>query len=212
MKIFNSAGGKILTALLFAMLSLNTACATESKQATTQSAPLAQSYVWYDGDRERQVWLNPQIVAEFYPSTQGEGSVKSIAPAAMIVRTKHKQASVRLWQLDNTADGATRNLKVRHPQGKYSAVLHDGPSSNGRMRALPGNIIVYLNPQWSTGDVNGWLRAHKLEVVKKLAIGPNIYVIKTEPGMEALDTANALYKSGEVKAAFPDWWQEVTTR
>jgi hypothetical protein len=51
-----------------------------------------------------------------------------------------------------------------------------------------------------------------LEIVKKLEIGPNIYVIKTGTGLEALDTANALYKSGEVKAAFPDWWQEVATR
>ena len=32
------------------------------------------------------------------------------------------------------------------------------------------------------------------------------------PGMEALETANALYRSGEVKAALPDWWQEVATR
>jgi hypothetical protein len=48
--------------------------------------------------------------------------------------------------------------------------------------------------------------------VKKLEIGPNIYVIKTGPGLEALETANALYRSGEVKAAFPDWWQEVVPR
>jgi hypothetical protein len=51
-----------------------------------------------------------------------------------------------------------------------------------------------------------------LEIVKKLEIGPNIYVIKTGLGLEALATANALYRSGEVKAAFPDWWQEVVTR
>jgi len=202
----------MLTALLYAILSLNVACAMEPKQATDKSTALTQSYIWYDGDREQKVWLNPQVVAEFNPSSEGESLVKSINPAAMIVPTKHKQATIRLWQMDNTADAATRNLKARLPQGRFSAVLHDGPSSGGRMRALPGNIIVYLNPQWSEAEVSSWLAAHKLAVVKKLAIGPNIYVIKTGPGMEALDTANTLYRSGEVKAAFPDWWQEVVTR
>jgi hypothetical protein len=37
-------------------------------------------------------------------------------------------------------------------------------------------------------------------------------VIKTGPGLIALETANSLYKSGEVVAAFPDWWEEVSPR
>jgi hypothetical protein len=60
--------------------------------------------------------------------------------------------------------------------------------------------------------VDNWVRTRKLEVVKKLEIGPNIYVIKTGPGLDALNTANTLYLSGEVAAAFPDWWREVSTR
>jgi len=110
------------------------------------------------------------------------------------------------------AETAIRNLKASHPQGKYSVVFHDAPASTGRMRALPGNVIVYLDPQWGEAAVNSWLNIRKLEIVKKLEIGPNIYVIKTGPGLEALETANALARSGEVKAAFPDWWQEAATR
>jgi hypothetical protein len=37
--------------------------------------------------------------------------------------------------------------------------------------------------------------------LKKLEIGPNIYVIKTALGLAALDMANMLYRLGEVKAA-----------
>ena len=114
--------------------------------------------------------------------------------------------------MDNATATAISNISADHPQGKYSAVLHDTPISTGRMRALPGNIIVYLNPQWDAAAISNWLGVHKLEIVKKLEIGPNIYLIKTGPGMEALTTANALYRSGEVKAAFPDWWQEITPR
>ena len=208
--------GKMLAVLVFATLSfamsLNAAGAAETKRAMNKSTLLTQAYTWYDGDREQQVWLNPQVVAEFNPSPQGESSIKSANAAARIMPTKHRQAIVRFWKLSGTADTAIRNLKSIYPHGKYSAVLHDGPSSTGRMRALPGNIIIYLDMQWDEAAVSNWLSAHRLEIVKKLEIGPNIYVIKTGPGMEALETANSLYLSGEVKAAFPDWWQEVATR
>lgn len=212
MKISNTPFGKMLAVLLSAILFLNLASAAELKKGMSKSAPLTQSYVWYDGDRERQGWLNPQIVAEFNPGPQGESSIKSVHAAAQVMNTKRRQAAVRLWKLNDTAATVIRSLKTIHPQGKYSPVLHDGPGSAGRMRALPGNIIVYLDPQWDAAAVSNWLSSRKLEIVKKLEIGPNIYVIKTGPGMEALDTANALYLSGEVKAAFPDWWQEVATR
>lgn len=212
MKISNIPVGKMLAVLLSATLSLNVACAVESKMAMNKSTALTQSYVWYDGDREQRVWLNPQIVAEFNPGAEGESAMKGAYSGARAMPTKHKQAVIRLWQLDNTAETAIRSLKASHPQGKYSAVLHDGPTSTGRMRALPGNVIVYLDPQWNQAAANNWLSARKLEIVKKLEIGPNIYVIKTGPGLEALETANSLYRSGEVKAAFPDWWQEVVTR
>lgn len=216
MTISNIPVGKTLTILLSAtlsfVLSLNVACAMDSKKTMSKSTPLTQAYVWYDGDREQQVWLNPQVVAEFNPGAEGESAMKSAVTGARVMPTKHHQAVIRFWQLDNTAEAAIRSLKTSHPQGKYSAVLHDGPASTGRMRALPGNIIVYLDPQWNQTVVNNWLSARKLEIVKKLEIGPNIYVIKTGPGLEALEAANALYRSGEVKAAFPDWWQEVVTR
>ena len=216
MKILNIPFGKMLSVLLSVtlsfVLSLNVACAMDSKKTLSKSTPLTQAYVWYDGDREQQVWLNPQIVAEFNPGAEGESAMKSAYAGARVVPTKHKQAAIRLWQLDNSAETAIRSLKASHPQGHYSAVFHDGPASTGRMRALPGNVIVYLNPQWDGAAVNKWMSARKLEIVKKLEIGPNIYVIKTGPGLEALETANTLYRSGEVKAAFPDWWQEVATR
>ena len=204
-------------AVLAAMLSCN-AAAAPAKPIATKALPLSQSYTWYDGDRERQVWLNPQLVAEFNPGAQGERSIKSTYAAARAMPTKRGQGGVRLWKLNEagkaneTATTAIRNLKSIHPQGKYSAILHDGPSDAGRMRALPGNIIVYLNPQWDEAAVKSWLNSHQLAIVKKLEIGPNIYVIKTGPGLEALTIANTLYRSGEVQAAFPDWWQEIATR
>lgn len=216
MNISNTPKGKTQVAslvfLVFFSLLLSAGCAAEPKSSMSKSSPLTQSYVWYDGDREQQVWLNPDVVAEFDPSPQGESLMKSSSSAARIMPMKRQQAGIRLWQSGNSADNLVRSLKSAHPKGKYSVMLHDDPTSEGRMRALPGNIIVYLDPQWDETSVSNWLKQRKLEVVKKLAIGPNIYVIKTGSGMEALEAANVLYQSGEVKAAFPDWWQSVSTR
>lgn len=214
MKIDKTAVGKILTTALFASLSLNVACAPVSKvSASTTSNTLTQAYVWYDGDREQKIWMNPQLVADFSQGAEKQNALQAANVAATPLQTKQSQANMRLWKLGSVsataASDAIQSLQSRQPAGKYSPVFHDGSGSSAGMRALPGNIIVYLNPSWDAAAVAIWLKTRKLEVVRKLEIGPNIYLLKTGPGLEALNTANNLYKSGEVKAAFPDWWQQV---
>lgn len=216
MKISNTTIGKTLTTLLFASLSVNVACAPVAKIQVNNAGSLTQAYVWYDGNREHKVWMNPQIVADFSTGADKQNAIKAANPGATLLQMRNKQAGVRIWKLDSasaTATGAAiQSLSASQPGGKYSPVFHDGPSSTASMRALPGNIIVYLDPSWDAAAAKTWMQQRNMEVVKKLDIGPNIFVIKTGPGLEALETANILYKSGEVKAAFPDWWQEVQAK
>jgi ribosomal protein S8 len=80
------------------------------------------------------------------------------------------------------------------------------------MRALPGNVIVYFAPDRDEAQVRQWAAGRNLEIVRKLEIGKNAYVIRTEPGLASLETANSLRVSGEVVAAVPDWWVDVRTR
>lgn len=204
-----------LTLLLLATVlgSEPPALAMAANRGAAPSAPLTQTYTWYDGEREHTVWINPALVAEFGPPVAESKSVlKQALPAARAL--PGKGVGMRLWQLDGTTApaGMTRSLNSSHPQGKYSPVMHDNPSASSRMRALPGNIIVYLNPAWNGTQVTAWLQSRGLDVVKKLDFGTNIYILKTDPGLAALELANTLYRSGEVVAAFPDWWQEAVTR
>ena len=201
-----------LLALLCAQMTMPGYAATLTKSNTEKLAPLSQSYTWYDGNRAQQVWLNPNLLAEFNPSARGESAVKSVSPGAAPLTTKRARTRVRLWQLNNNGNATVRSLTVTYPRGAYSPVFHDSSSASGRMRALPGNVIVYLNPLWDAATVNNWIAAHKLEVVRKLEIGVNVYVIKTAPGLDALDIANSLYLSGEVVSASPNWWEEMATR
>lgn len=210
-----SSNLKIISLLILASCGLFLGHAfAGSKNTPSKTVKLQQAYIWYDGQQEQQIWLNPGLVAEFhtddsYPTTS---AVKSVYADAVPVPKYH--GAVRLWQLSGGvhSEKAIQTLSATDQTGKYSPVLHDGPTTTGRMRALPGNVIVYLNPAWDSEAVNAWVSQHQLEIVKKLEIGTNIYIIKTGPGLESLNTANALYRSGEVVAAFPDWWEEVTTR
>lgn len=203
--------GTSIIAVMLLCIGFNAVSAENSKQATGKAFSNATTYTWYNGSRAKTIWLNPDLIAEF------NGNVKQQANNALAnsaTPVPGKRASIRLWRLKQgkTSKQQMKQLQNNLPNAKVSPVLHDGPSSSGRKRALPGNIIVHLDPGWNSQQVKTWLQSNKLEVVKRLNIGPNIYVIKTGPGLEALEKANAIYQSGEVVAAYPDWWQEVVKR
>ncbi len=177
-----------------------------------EGTPLTQAYVWYDGERQNTVWLDPQVVAEFNPGESGQHAAVKADAGAKELPLRHPQAGIRLWQMNNTGNAAVSGMAGSNPGGKYSPVFHDGPNSNSAMRALPGNVIVQLDPAWSEGKVRAWFGSHQLQMIRKINAGVNVYLIKTSPGMATLEVANALYQGGEVKAAYPDWWQEVVTK
>lgn len=171
-----------------------------------------QSFNWYDGRQKRTVWLNPVLVAEFHGSTPEKSLLLKTYPASS-VRSVHR--SVRIWELPagQFSDTLPDPEELSDPTPSvYSPVFHDAHTESSRMRALPGNVIVYLDPDWDRSKIARWMESRGFEVANKLEIRSNAYVLKTEPGMEALQTANALYESGEVVAAFPDWWLESVMR
>lgn len=181
-----------------------------AKSTSTESD--LQSYVWYDGQQRKTVWLNPSLMAEFGTGSAKKSLLKEKFPAASI---KKSYRSIQIWQhktksFTDTLEASDRSTE--QTQSKYSPVFHDAPTRSGSMRSLPGNIIVYLNPDWDKVEIRRWLELGGHEVVKKLDVRANVFVIKTEAGINALQLANELYESGEVVAAFPDWWLESTTR
>lgn len=173
---------------------------------------LHQSYVWYDGDHEQTVWVDPELVADFTRRPPGEGALRRTYPRAQEVARRH--AGMRLWRADERVGAvqSLRRLKEIAPDAAYSPVLRDGPSEDAPLRALPGNVIVYFDPNWNEAAVTSWVQARGLNIVRRLEVGRNAYLIETAPGLAALEIANSLYLSGEVIAAFPDWWRELVAR
>jgi len=189
------------------------ASAMMMKKPAEKSAPQPSStYNWYDGKEKKTVWLDPALAVEFDPIPSGEAAVKKVYPDAE--KMVSRQAGVRIWKLQTGSDSrsAASQLKAGNPSGRYSPVFRDSPSDSGRKRALPGGVIVYLNPSWNEAAVKSWAVSHNLLILDKLEIGPNVYVIQTDPGLASLETANTLFESGEVVSATPNWWQEAVTR
>lgn len=166
-------------------------------------------YVWFDGKQSRALWLNPRLLAEFVADTRSDDKIRQALPSARAVLVR---AKFRLWQVDpqDALDRVTQRLQA---QGlALSPVLHDAPSTASRKRALPGNIIVYLPPDWDAQTSAAWFAKRELTVLRPLPIGANIFLVASAPGLASLTLANALAQSQDVLAAHPDWWQEVTTR
>lgn len=202
----------IAAMLVISVSGVQQAHAGKPGQRSAQPLTGADNYVWYDGQRKKTVWLNPELIAEFDPKPAGHSQTKSLVTNA--VRANGRQPALQLWRLKAGVSNASalRQIRQASPGSKVSPVLHDGPSGAARKRALPGNIIVHLDPDWDSQAVKAWFSEQNLELVRPLNIGPNIFIVKTGPGLEALEKANAIYLSGKVVAAYPDWWQEAVKR
>lgn len=160
--------------------------------AAGQDKNAAESYIWYDGGKPKRVWVDKSVVAEF-----GSRADSGSAPVA-------KAGLVNIRSQDDPA------VSRAATQGRVSPVLRDGLA--GRMRALPGNVIVRLDPAWSSGQVDAWLAAQGLTRIRQLPIGKNLLVVGAPPGLASLELANRLQESGTVVSAQPEWWEQMERR
>lgn len=213
----NKASNRHPAAGLFATLcaGLLFSMATVAGPGGENSGPyetLTGSRYWYDGDLRRTVWVDADLSAEFTsPTADGHGDTAPGLDQPMPAPVR--QAGIRFWKVGQ----ATRpdEVAVRlsaSPLRRFSPVFRDTPSGGGPMRALPGGVIVYLDPNLPPAEIDAWLIRYSPNVVRRLPIGPHVYLIDTPPGLESLETANRIHESGEVIAATPNWWTERSRR
>jgi hypothetical protein len=131
-----------------------------------------------------------------------------------------RRGGVRLWAVGAASasaaggpDAAARSLNSAALPGgsRFSPVLQDRPQGGARL-ALPGNVIVTLDPSWSQARIESWADGAGLELLSRLAAPANTWTVRTGPGIEALETANRLRGTHGVVAAYPDWWMDGRLR
>ena len=145
--------------------------------AALPCAALAQQRYWYDGAVRRALFAQPGLVAGF-----GDGGVEKsrvVKPAALA-----KEAS-----------------------GSAPPVFRDGPGDTGAPRALPGGVVLRLQPGTDDARRQAIFARHGLNSVRPLGDGGLAWFAWSPPGSASLDLANRLYESGDFAAAAPNWWQ-----
>lgn len=185
------AGARMLRALAAAGL------------AACMGGALAQAH-YYDGSQARRVTLQPDLRAAFARADERRSALS--APAGAVALQGAGDSLVRIYRVPSGAERA-----AAQPVGG-SAVYREGDSPAGRLMALPGGVLVKFKPDWSRTQVDAWVAGRGLTVTRKLAMQGNWFLLATPAGEASLHAANAIYESGEVLAASPNWWKQTVTR
>lgn len=171
--------------------------------AAGMGSALAQAH-YYDGNQARRVTLQPDLRAEFNRGDQRRTSLS--APPGAVVLQGVGDSLVRIVRV---APGSERSAGA---PAAGTAVYREGDSPAGRLMALPGGVMVKFRPDWSRAQIETWLAGRGLAIERPLAMQGNWFLIATPAGDAALKTANAIFESGEVLAASPNWWKQTVTR
>lgn len=76
----------------------------------------------------------------------------------------------------------------------------------GRLRALPGGVVVLLREPLDEQAATALLASHGARVVRRL--GDRLWLVASAAGTASLEQANRLAETGAFAAAQPNWWVE----
>lgn len=164
---------------------------------------------FYDGNKKIILELEPGVVAEFgNPISASDRSIKSeiqkVDNSAQLIKS---HGHTNLWKTTNKDLGVSKSLNT---PGRviYSPVFKTVKGSS--LLALPGNIIVELDPSMNQKQAEAFFGSKGLRILRKLeSVGGNLYEVETPGGAASLNLANSLYGQPGVISSTPNWWREV---
>ncbi|MBD3609217.1 MAG: hypothetical protein HUJ30_01580 [Gammaproteobacteria bacterium] len=191
------------------VLSISPASNAGEKNKTVAVEDKSSVYQWLSGTKVRQVTMSKQLFAEFTTSINQKSVLSKTFPNA--VRVKGKGAAVKIWQVENIKDvpSTMRSIRSTDSDAKVSPVFY---SESGQMMALPGNVLVQFNPGMSSSEIEKWCTENGYQIANANRKNMSYYEIQTGAGLDAIETANAIYNSGMVRVAEPNWWIEMHTK
>ena len=193
-----------------ALLGCETGVSAAARNQNAEVSVPSQTAQYFDGERWRTVWIGDEEVVEFIADDGRESLVPALAPQAELVG---ERARTRVWRLPEGASAASAIRAVRQErQGDRLSPRFYRSADGASPMALNDTISGRFKQRWSKADIEAWARRNGVELVRQLAMQSHAYVVRTEAGMAALETANAIQNSGEVESATPDWWVETHLR
>jgi hypothetical protein len=136
----------------------------------------ASTHAWHDGGTRRPLVIESRWGADFSGALSG------------------KSVTLR------PASGGT--LKDVSPS-LQSPVFRD---EGGRLRALPGGVVVTVPDGLDDPAVRALLALHDARATRRL--GERSWLVESAAGLPSLELANRLATTGAFPAAQPNWWVE----
>ncbi len=174
-----------------------------------------ERYVWYNGDREEQVFaafdevaIFPKNVSETINVTE---LIRSFDQQATLIRGSEFVTIVRLPNRLNVTVLDRKIAEFQNTKGNSAnLVFYKGQKKDQSPIGLTGEIIVHFREDWDEKKIMGWANEKGLETIERFSFSPNTYLFKAGSGIRSLELANQIYLSGDVIYAYPNWWK--TTR
>lgn len=151
----------------------------------------SQKDYWYNDGIEMPVWQ----VSGQYIEISRTGNATNNRPTfkGHVYKVRPLSKSAKPEQLP----AGQKNL--------LSPIYQGSPDPNAPKMILTGDVVVHFSDNWSERDITAFMENYETRERLKLPIGKNIYLFRSETVSGSLELANTIYKSGKVKAAYPDW-------
>ena len=88
------------------------------------------------------------------------------------------------------------------------------PEPGGGMMTLPGGVLLVLDAEWDQSEIERFFLDNNISTdrISELGYLTNGFLIETEPGLVALEVANALADQQGIVLSSPNWWREVEAK
>jgi hypothetical protein len=145
---------------------------------------------------------------------------RAIAPKAAATHAWHDGAASRALRLEprleadfspraGKAAGVLRpvTVTVKSADPLVSPVFRD---DTGRLRALPGGVLVVLRAPLAEADARALIARSGATPAR--ALSPTLWIVEAPVGLGSLELANRLHAGGAFASAQPNWWIERTLK
>ena len=168
---------------------------SESEIFRARPAEDGKKYIWQDGEYTISLWEAENLVMERNDADEQSEQSSAIAPEDVIA--------------------VNDNLRVVKKQSWHQFGDDVFPvlvTANGEWKALPGGVLVVLDPKMGQANIDAFFAKMELTQISKMDFTKNAYLIETEPGIIVLELSNKLAGMEEVKLSSPNWWSPAELR
>jgi len=197
--------------------------ATSKSVTDTTRSNSWKAITWNNGKRDVTSWLNPEEYAEFYVSDNN--ATEQLKSTAALRNANSQQVKTHgittIWRAEpqqvdsiiskSLADTASAAANTK-PARSVSPVFHSSPHPSSPRMALPGNVIIRFQSDMTVENIDIWLSQQNLLKERSLPGDGLTIIVKSEPGMAALNLAKRLSSQAEVHEVSPNWWSEPQLR